>query len=300
MFTFLKKVFSPFTKMGSKLGQKIRDLFAHPVDEALFNKLERLLYEADLGPDTATTLTARVRTFLQQGNDPSGVIPFLAQEILSYFPPRPANTLHTPPHVILLVGINGSGKTTTLAKLAYRFAGEKKKVLIAAGDTFRAAAQEQLGTWALRVGVECIQSQAKGDPSAVAFDALSAAVARGSDIVLIDTAGRLQTKHDLMQELGKIGRVCKKVIPDAPHETLFVVDATIGQNALDQAKAFHAVTPLTGVVLTKLDGTARGGIAVQIAQELNIPILWVGLGEAEDDLIPFDPAAYVNALLQQK
>ena len=191
----------------------------------------------------------------------------------------------------------GSGKTTSLAKLATHYRNQGKTVLIAAGDTFRAAAVEQLETWARKGDIPLVKSQPNSDPSAVAFDAIAAAKARNLDLVLIDTAGRLQTKTDLMQELAKIRRVCQKQIPDAPHETLLVIDATIGQNALDQAKTFHQFTPITGIVLTKLDSSAKGGIALAIQKELKIPILWVGVGESETDLAPFDADSYLNALL---
>jgi fused signal recognition particle receptor len=197
----------------------------------------------------------------------------------------------------LIVGVNGSGKTTTLAKLASHYRKQKKTVLIAAGDTFRAAAVAQLQIWAKRIGAEFVASQSGGDPASVAFDALSAAKSRGIDVVLIDTAGRLQNKTDLMQELAKIRRVCQKIIPEAPHETLLVLDGTSGQNALDQAQSFHQFTSVSGVVLTKLDGSAKGGIAVAIQKELKIPILWVGLGEGEEDLIPFNVDHYIDALL---
>ena len=202
----------------------------------------------------------------------------------------------TDPYVFLIVGVNGSGKTTSIAKLAKHFQSEGKKVLLAAGDTFRAAAIEQLATWAERLQMDIIKSKPGSDPSAVAFDALTAAKARGFDVVFIDTAGRLQNKTDLMQELEKIRRVCSKVVPTAPHETLLVLDATTGQNAIDQAKVFHAVTPLNGIVLAKLDGSAKGGIILSIYQDLGIPVRWVGTGEKADDLEPFDPIAYADSL----
>ena len=203
------------------------------------------------------------------------------------------------PRVLLIVGVNGSGKTTSIAKLARAYQSEGKKVLLAAGDTFRAAAIEQLSTWSERLGVDIIKSKPGADPSAVAFDALTAAQARDCDIVLIDTAGRLQNKVDLMQELEKIKRVCQKVIPSAPHETLLVLDATTGQNAIDQATLFHQVTPLSGIILAKLDGSAKGGIILSIYQKLKIPVLWVGTGEGPDDLEPFDPATYADSLFEQ-
>ena len=296
MFNFFKKILTPFSKMKSALGQKVRALFVRDMDESAFSHLEQLFYEADLGRSIAAELVAKLRSFARQNPDPEAILPFLKSELLTLFPAPPPPLLHNP-HVILVVGVNGSGKTTSLAKLASHYRKQGKSVLIAAGDTFRAAAVEQLETWAKRVGVPLIKSQPNSDPSAVAFDALAAAKARGIEIVLIDTAGRLQTKTDLMQELAKVRRVCQKQIPDSPHETLLVLDATVGQNALDQARTFHQFAPVSGIVLTKLDGSAKGGIAAAIHKELKIPIRWAGLGEGEEDLAPFDPESYVDALL---
>ncbi|MFS8563449.1 MAG: signal recognition particle-docking protein FtsY [Rhabdochlamydiaceae bacterium] len=217
-----------------------------------------------------------------------------ALDILS-LPPRTNPTVGHP-LVFLIVGINGSGKTTSIAKLAHLFTQEGKKVLLAAGDTFRAAAIDQLSLWAERLKIDIVKSKPGSDPSAVAFDALTAAKARSADIVLIDTAGRLQNKTDLMQELAKMKRTCDKVIPGAPHEVILVLDATIGQNALDQTLVFHQFTPLTGILLAKLDGSAKGGIVLAIYKKCGIPIRWIGLGESVEDLLPFDPKAYVDDL----
>jgi len=282
--------------MQSALGQKIRSLFSRDIDEASYAHLEQLLYEADLGPSIAANLVDALRTHMSKNTDPNSILPFLKKELQKFFAPSPP-VLEYKPHIILMVGVNGSGKTTSLAKLASHYHKLGKNVLIAAGDTFRAAAVEQLETWAKRCNATLVKSQSHSDPAAVAFDAITAAKARNCDIVLIDTAGRLQTKTDLMQELAKLRRICDKQIPGAPHETLLVLDATTGQNALDQAKIFHQFTPITGIILTKLDGSAKGGIAVPIQKELKIPILWVGLGEQQDDLIPFDMNHYLNALL---
>jgi fused signal recognition particle receptor len=293
MFGFFKKILSPFAK-------KIRALFSKAPDEAAFDHLEQIFYEADLGAAAAAELVDKIRALYRKNPEiqTDEILAFvkkeLLQDLISHHP------TYSSPHVILLVGVNGSGKTTTLAKLAAYYAKQGKKVLVAAGDTFRAAAIEQLEAWAKRIGVDLIKSQPNSDPSGVAFDALAAAKARGIDIVLIDTAGRLQTKTDLMHELAKVRRVCQKQIPTAPHETLLVVDATIGQNAIDQAKTFHQFTPITGIVLTKLDGSAKGGIAIAIQKELHIPIQWVGTGEGAQDLEPFDPETYVDALLGSK
>ena len=198
--------------------------------------------------------------------------------------------------MILVVGVNGSGKTTSCAKLSRLFQQDKKKVMLAAADTFRAAAIEQLDIWSQRLKIDCVKGKPGGDPSAVIFDALTAAKARQTDVVIADTAGRLQSKTELMEELAKITRVTKKVIPEAPHEIYLVLDATTGQNALDQAKIFNEFTPLTGLILTKLDGSAKGGIILSIYHRMGIPIRYIGIGEKEDDFIPFDPESYVDAL----
>ncbi|MDE3045319.1 MAG: signal recognition particle-docking protein FtsY [Verrucomicrobiota bacterium] len=292
MLNFFKKVLSPFARLKSTLGRAVTALFSKGKDDAAYDDLERLLYEADLGAELAAQLVADLRK-----KDPEDPVSFLKARLLALFPPPSQHPVHSP-HIVLVVGVNGSGKTTTLAKLASKYHAEGKKVLLAAADTFRAAAIEQLETWALKIGVDLIKGQPKSDPSAVAYDAISAALARKADIVFIDTAGRLQTKTDLMHELSKIRRVIQKLAPSAPHETLLVLDATIGQNAIDQAKVFHQFTPITGIVLTKLDGSAKGGIAAALQQQLKIPILWAGLGESEADLVPFNAQDYVNALFQ--
>jgi fused signal recognition particle receptor len=204
------------------------------------------------------------------------------------------------PFVVLVVGVNGSGKTTTIGKLAARFGREGHKVLLAAGDTFRAAAADQLAIWAERAGADIVRHDEGADPGAVVFDALTAAKARGADVVIIDTAGRLQTKKPLMEQLGKVRRVIDKVVPGAPHETLLVVDGTTGQNAVSQAHAFHAATPLTGVVVTKLDGTAKGGVVLAIGAELGLPVRLVGIGEKVEDLRDFDASAFVDALTLER
>jgi len=201
-----------------------------------------------------------------------------------------------PPTVILVLGVNGVGKTTTIGKLGARYGQQGKKVLFAAGDTFRAAAIEQLEIWAGRAGADIIKHQQGADPAAVLFDGVSAAKSRGADVVLCDTAGRLHNKANLMEELKKVHRVVQKALPGAPHEVLLVLDATTGQNALVQAKIFHEAVPLTGVVLTKLDGTAKGGIVIAVTRELKVPVKFIGVGEGVDDLQPFDPAEYADGL----
>lgn len=297
MFNFLKKIASPLAKIGSRLGGKLRALFSKPIDESSYEELERLFYEADLGVQLAARLVEILRANLSKSPhlSPENLLEIIRQELLSILGPAPQPIPLASPHVILMVGVNGSGKTTSLAKLSSHYAD--RKVLIAAADTFRAASVEQLERWARQTHAEIVKSLPNSDPSAVAFDALSAARARKADLVLIDTAGRLQTKTELMDELAKIRRICQKQVPGSPHETLLVIDATIGQNALDQAIAFHRCTPLTGIILTKLDGSAKGGIAIAIQQQLKIPIRWIGTGEGASDLEPFDPNAFVKALL---
>lgn len=206
------------------------------------------------------------------------------------------NPLSGTPKVVLVVGINGSGKTTTIAKLANREKTEGKKVLLVAGDTFRAAASKQLGIWSERIGIECVSSKTGSDPASVVFDGLSAGLARGVDTVFVDTAGRLESKTDLMEEMKKIRKICDRKIEGSPHETILILDATLGQNALDQVKTFHQYTPVTSLIITKLDGSAKGGIILPIFDALKIPISFIGIGEGMDDLVPFDKEAYIDAL----
>jgi fused signal recognition particle receptor len=297
MLDFFKKLISPIARMKSSLGKRLKALFSKPVDESLLSEMERLLYEADLGSSLTLSLIETVRQKTNRNSTSDEVFALIRKELLSLFSPKPPPIKQGHPHVIFFVGVNGSGKTTSLAKIGARFRSQGKTVLIGAADTFRAAAAQQLQIWANRIGASLVQGAPSADSAAVAFDALSAAIARSIDVVLIDTAGRLQNKTDLMKELEKMRRVCQKKIGDAPHETLLVLDATVGQNALDQALIFHEFTPLTGIILTKLDGSAKGGIAAAIQKEAHIPIQWVGLGEQEDDLVPFDPTQYVDALL---
>jgi fused signal recognition particle receptor len=306
MFNFLKsgyqKVKKALTKTSSLLGGRLRALFGKPWSEETFDQLEQILYEADLGTQVATDFVEHLRKFLR--NTPDAPLETIVSAMHQYSleilkrPPRvlPKEAPPGEPLVILIVGVNGSGKTTSIAKLAKQFQAQGKTVLLAAGDTFRAAAIEQLETWAERLGIPCVKGKSGSDPSAIAFDALTAAKARGTDVVLIDTAGRLQNKTDLMHELEKIKRTCAKIIPTAPHETLLVLDATTGQNALDQAKTFNTFTPLTGIVLAKLDGSAKGGIVLAITDQLGIPVRWIGIGEGLDDFTEFDPDQYANAL----
>ncbi len=269
-------------------------------NEEFFEELEDSLILADAGADTAMKaveeLRERVRTNgLRGAEEVKGALVDILAERLSVgsFELK----LETRPSVILMVGVNGVGKTTTIGKLAARFTAEGKKVLLAAGDTFRAAAAEQLTVWAERANCEIVKHGEGSDPGAVVFDALTAAKARGSDIVIIDTAGRLHNKANLMNELAKIRRIVLRELPDADLETLMVIDATTGQNGLIQAKQFSDTAAITGIVLTKLDGTAKGGIVFAIANDMGVPVKYVGVGEGVDDLMPFEPKSFAEALL---
>ncbi|MFK5704916.1 signal recognition particle-docking protein FtsY [Ligilactobacillus sp. LYQ139] len=289
-------------------GAKLKQLLAnfHRVDEDFFDDLEETLIEADVGYEMALKISDALRDEVKFRNakskeDVSNAVIERMVEIYDAEGKDEDNTLHfaaVGPTIYLFVGVNGVGKTTTIGKLAHRFKKQGKKVLLAAGDTFRAGAIEQLVAWGDRVGVPVVQKPAGSDPAAVVFDAVKRAKEENYDILLIDTAGRLQNKVNLMKELEKIGRIIKREVPDAPHETLLALDATTGQNALAQAKQFREVTPLTGIILTKLDGTARGGIVLAIRNELHLPVKLVGLGEQMDDLRDFTPEEFVYGLFK--
>ena len=257
--------------------------------------LEELLIEADVGVATAGRIVARVG-----GGGQGDLKERVKAEILDVLAGADAPAVEVPsPRVVLVVGVNGTGKTTTVGKLAYRCRADGQAVLICAADTFRAAAVDQIALWADRASVDIVRARGGADPAAVVFDAISAARARGSDVVLVDTAGRLHTRTDLMGELGKIRRVAGRAAPGAPHEVLLVVDAGVGQNGIAQARQFLETAGATGIVLTKLDGTAKGGVAVAIAGELGVPIRYVGVGEGIDDLLPFSAPDYVEALFER-
>jgi fused signal recognition particle receptor len=310
MFQLLKssyqKIKTTLAKTRSFLGQHLKALFGKPWDETTFDQLEQILYEADLGSQCAFDFTEHTKKFLKDNPDASfkEILVSLEEHSLEILKSPSSSMSKIPraddPLVILIVGVNGSGKTTTLAKLGHLFQTEGKKVLFVAGDTFRAAAIEQLQIWAERLQAELIKAQSGADPSSIVFDALTAAKARKCDVVLIDTAGRLQNKTDLMQELEKIKRTCQKIVPESPHEILLVLDATTGQNAIDQAKTFHQFTPLTGIILTKLDGSAKGGVILSIFKELKVPVRWIGIGEKMEDLMAFDAQNYVKALFGEE
>ncbi len=289
----LKKTTEKFTHaVGSVIPLK-KKLTAEDID-----LVEEILISADVGVDTTMEiideLTERTSAGELSGED---AIKILERHLLDVLGEPQRIVADKKPFVIIVVGVNGTGKTTTIGKLAKRFKDEGKKVLLAAGDTFRAAAQEQLEIWAERVGVDIHKGAEKADPASVVFDAIEKAKARGYDVVIADTAGRLHTKKNLMEELKKIVRVAGKALEGAPHEVLLVIDATTGQNGLSQAEVFAQSVPITGLVLTKLDGTARGGIAVAIRRKLGIPIKLVGVGEKAEDLLDFDPEEYVKALV---
>jgi fused signal recognition particle receptor len=271
---------------------------SRPIDIETLEALEEALISADVGVAAADQIVSAVRARRERG---ASLRELVKQEILDILhgADRPVAN-GTRPHVTLMVGVNGTGKTTTVGKLARVIKESGRTPLICAADTFRAAAVEQLQVWATRAGVDFIRAQSGADPAAVVFDAIAAGKARARDVVLVDTAGRLHTRVNLMAELDKIRRVAAREVPGAPHEVLLVLDATVGQNGLTQAREFMGVAGVNGIVLTKLDGTAKGGIAVAIAHDLKLPIRYVGVGEGIDDLIPFSPEDYVNALFEEK
>lgn len=287
-------------KTSESVTSRIATVFAghKSLNAETLEELEEILIASDLGVATTEELLDAVSERVRRdGNDPWAI---LKSELKSLMPGDVQSEMpaqHSKPKVILLVGVNGSGKTTTAAKLAYRYRQEGQSVMIAACDTFRAAAIDQLQQWADRVKADVVKQDPGSDAASVAFDALSAARARGIDVLLIDTAGRLHTKANLMMELEKISRVLKKQMPDAPHEVLLVLDATTGQNALVQTREFHRTSSVSGLVLTKLDGTSKGGIVLAIHREHAIPVKYIGIGEKPDDLEPFDADTFIDALL---
>ena len=269
------------------------------VTDDMLEQLEEHLIKADVGVEAAFALTDALRAHaLGKSLSRDQVMKILHDEAARLLTDPPPFVLKGKPHVILVIGVNGAGKTTTIGKLAHRFRAEGKKVLVAAGDTFRAAAIEQLEAWAQRSGAEFVRHQEGSDPAAVAYDACQAGMARGSDVVIIDTAGRLHNKDHLMEELRKVVRVMKKHDEGFPHDIWLVIDGNTGQNTINQTKVFHKSFPLTGLVVTKLDGTARGGSLLSIASQLKIPIRWVGMGEKVDQLVPFSKAEYVDGLFE--
>jgi fused signal recognition particle receptor len=300
---FLDRMKQAVSRTRESLEERIDGVLSltRAVDEVALESLEMSLIASDIGVTTAGEIltTLRERAKRQQIRDGAELKQLLKEQLKAILDEqqRPARAVATLPEVILMVGVNGTGKTTTSGKLAAYFRAQGKTVLLCAADTFRAAAIEQLEVWSERSGVEMIKSRQGGDPSAVLFDALQAAKARATDFLIVDTAGRLHTKNNLMAELDKMRRTTQRIVPDAPHEVLLVMDATTGQNGLQQARLFTESAGVTGIVLTKLDGTAKGGIAVAIARELNLPVRYVGVGEKIDDLLPFDSDVFVDSLL---
>ncbi|HEX4825700.1 MAG TPA: signal recognition particle-docking protein FtsY [Candidatus Polarisedimenticolaceae bacterium] len=299
-FESWKKLVRGLTRTREGIAETLREAFgAAEVDESTLDDLESGLLASDLGPAlTAEVIDAVRRQARSKTLDGAGLRQALRETLRARLDDGPAAPdPGTPPRVTFIVGVNGGGKTTTIGKLAARERASGRRVLVVAADTFRAAAIDQLERWGERAGVEVVRHREGADPSAVVFDALQAARARRIESVLVDTAGRLHTKTPLMAELEKMARVASREVPGAPHEVLLVVDATTGQNGLTQAREFTKAVPVTGVVLTKLDGTAKGGVALAIRKDLGVPVRFVGVGEAVDDLLDFDPDAYVDGLL---
>ncbi|MBV9306245.1 MAG: signal recognition particle-docking protein FtsY [Acidobacteriaceae bacterium] len=302
--TLLDRLRTGVQKTRSGLVDRLEDVFSgkKEIDTELLEELEYTLITADIGVKTVQEILDRIheRIDRKMTGDAAEIRGLIQEHILEVLQASdtPIHVVRTPPAVVMLVGINGSGKTTTIGKLTSRFLGEGRKVLLCAADTFRAAAIEQLEVWAQRAGVEMIRQKTGADPSAVVYDALNAAKARGVDYVIVDTAGRLHTKENLMAELEKMRRTCQRVIPGSPHEVWLVLDATTGQNGLEQAKKFTESAGVTGIILTKLDGTAKGGVVVAIARELNLPIRFIGVGEKIDDLLPFEPDKFVQSIFE--
>ncbi|HSW47210.1 MAG TPA: signal recognition particle-docking protein FtsY [Phycisphaerae bacterium] len=302
-------LFDRFKKGLAKTREKISRSFhsilpfGRKIDEALLAELEETMLADDMGPAATARLIDEVRTAYKAGeiSETQEIIPFLQSKVIAYWPEADRQLRLAPsgPTVIVVAGVNGSGKTTSVAKLCNYLSKQSKKVILAACDTYRAAAVAQLTVWSERLGVQIVKHDQGADPGAVAYDACEAALARQADFLIIDTAGRLHTQDNLMRELGKIQRVIQKKFPDGPHEVLLILDSTIGQNAINQAKIFGQHVNVTGLFLAKLDGSAKGGIVIGIRDQLNIPVKFVGLGEAPDDIEPFDPAEFVKALFSE-
>lgn len=302
LFDKLKRgLFMTHTEIIEKMKEAVTpDL---PISQAAIDGLEEGLLGADVGAELTSAIISRIeqRVRTEKITKMERLTEVLREETRALIPQRAAGTIDiasAKPFVIVVVGVNGTGKTTTIAKLATRWKGEGKSVLLGAADTFRAAAIDQLQLWADRIGVPVVKHKPGSDPGAVAHDTVTAARARGTDVVLIDTAGRLHNKTHLMDELSKVHRVIGKEMPGAPHETLLVIDGTTGQNGVNQAAAFLEAAKVTGMIVTKLDGTAKGGVILSIMRHFEIPVKFVGVGEGADDLIPFDPAAYVDTLFE--
>ncbi|UMZ73331.1 signal recognition particle-docking protein FtsY [Natranaerofaba carboxydovora] len=298
------KIKDGLTKTRQGFSGKMENLFSglKKIDEETYEELEEILISADIGVDVSIKVVDELRQEVKENKvkDPEEVYGLLKNKLVEVMgsTPEPLNKDTSDLTVIMVVGVNGGGKTTTVGKLAKNLKDNGDRVLLAAADTFRAAAIEQLSAWGDRIGVDVIKHQESADPAAVVYDAIAAAKARNADYLICDTAGRLHTKKNLMQELSKIRRVISREIPDAPQEVLLVLDATTGQNAIKQAEVFLEATSVTGIVLTKLDGTAKGGVVIATREELGIPVKYIGVGEREDDLQNFDPEEFVEALFE--
>jgi len=300
---FFDRMKQAVTRTRETLTESISSVIAltREVDESTLTSLEPLLLAADIGAETTALVLENLRqralrTGIQGGTELKQLLKSELKSILDGVA-RPIHHPASPPEVIMMVGVNGTGKTTTTGKLAAYFTAQGRSVLLCAADTFRAAAIEQLEVWAQRSDVSIIKTRQGGDPSAALYDACAAAKSRGTQVLIVDTAGRLHTKTDLMKELDKMRRTAEKLIPGAPHQTLLVMDATTGQNGLQQARLFTEAAHVTGIVLTKLDGTAKGGIVLAIATELKLPVIYAGVGEKLEDIIPFDSASFIDSLL---
>ncbi|MBI3784905.1 MAG: signal recognition particle-docking protein FtsY [Deltaproteobacteria bacterium] len=284
-------------KTRQQFLSRLQDVLSGSADsERKLAELEEVLLAADVGVKTTQRLLEGLRARIRELDSGEALRDALKQQMRNVLESEPAGEPRERPHVILVAGVNGVGKTTTIAKLAMRYVAAGKKVLLIAADTFRAAAAEQLQTWAERIGADCVKQQSGSDPSAVAFDGMAAGLAREADVIIVDTAGRLHVKQHLVEELRKIARTIKRQMSSAPHEILLVIDATTGQNALGQARVFQEALTLTGIILTKLDGTAKGGAAFAIRNELGVPIRYIGTGERAEDLEPFQASEFVEAL----
>jgi fused signal recognition particle receptor len=301
--SFLDRMKEAVTRTRENLSERIEEVvsFGKEIDQSTLDDLEGILLSADLGSSTTHEILGKLRekANYKQIKNVDELKRLLKEEILAILAAvdaQPVSKVEGTPEVILVVGVNGTGKTTTIGKLAQVLRSDGKTVLLCAADTFRAAAIEQLEIWGQRTGTEVIRTKAGGDPSAVLYDALQAASSRHTDYVIVDTAGRLHTKTNLMAELEKMRRTAQRIIPGAPHETLLVMDATTGQNGLQQARQFTQSAGVTGIVLTKLDGTAKGGVVVAISREMGVPVRYVGVGEKLGDLLPFDPKDFVDSL----
>ena len=290
-------------KTRAKIIGGFRNLLRGPINDELLDRLEEMMLADDMGPAITVRLIEQVRQAWhdRQITQAEQIVPFLRDHIIALWPEsdRRLHFADAGPTVILVTGVNGSGKTTSVAKLGHYLADQGKSVILAACDTFRAAAIEQLTVWSERIGVQIVRHQHGADPGAVAFDACEAALARQADVLLVDTAGRLHTQDHLMRELGKIQRVVERKIPGSPHEVLLVLDSTTGQNAVNQARIFGEHVSISGIFLAKLDGSAKGGFVVGIREQLDIPVKFVGLGETPQDIEPFDPQLFVEALLAE-